>query len=78
MVADNTKDDFHHKLRKLYPELSEKEKRVATLVRLDLSSKQIGIKLNITKASVNNYRYSLRKKMNIPKEVFLYDFIKKV
>ena len=78
VVADNTKDDFYHKISKLYPELSEKEKRVATLVRLDLSSKQIGIKLNITKASVNNYRYSLRKKMNIPKEVFLYDFIKKV
>jgi len=75
-VADNTKDAFYHKLRELYPKLNEKETRVAAFVRLNLASKQIGIQLNITKASVDNYRYSLRKKMNVPKDVFLYDFIK--
>ena len=77
-VADNTKDAFYHKLRELYPELNEKETRVAAYVRLNLASKQIGIQLNITKASVDNYRYSLRKKMSVPKEIFLYDFIKKI
>jgi len=77
-IADNTKDAFYHKLRELYPKLNEKETRVAAYVRLNLASKQIGIQLNITKASVDNYRYSLRKKMNVPKEVFLYDFIKKI
>jgi len=77
-VADNTKDAFYHKLRELYPKLNEKETRVAAYVRLNLASKQIGIQLNITKASVDNYRYSLRKKMEVPKEVFLYDFIKKI
>ena len=77
-IADNTKDAFYHKLRELYPALNEKETRVAAYVRLNLASKQIGIQLNITKASVDNYRYSLRKKMSVPKEVFLYDFIKKI
>jgi len=77
-IADNTKDAFYHKLRELYPKLNERETRVAAYVRLNLASKQIGIQLNITKASVDNYRYSLRKKMNVPKEVFLYDFIKKI
>lgn len=77
-VADNTKDAFYHKLRELYPAINEKETRVAAYVRLNLASKQIGIQLNITKASVDNYRHSLRKKMNVPKDVFLYDFIKKI
>jgi len=77
-VADNTKDAFYHKLREMYPKLNEKETRVAAYVRLNLASKQIGIQLNITKASVDNYRYSLRKKMSVPKEIFLYDFIKKI
>lgn len=77
-VVDNTKDAFYHKLRELYPKLNEKETRVAAYVRLNLASKQIGIQLNITKASVDNYRYSLRKKMGVPKDVFLYDFIKKI
>ena len=77
-VVDNTRDAFYHKLRELYPKLNEKETRVAAYVRLNLASKQIGIQLNITKASVDNYRYSLRKKMGVPKDVFLYDFIKKI
>jgi len=75
-LADNTKDAFYHKLRERYPTLNEKETRVAAYVRLNLASKQIGIQLSITKASVDNYRYSLRKKMNIPKGIFLSDFLK--
>jgi len=77
-AANNTKDAFYHNLRELYPDLTEKEKRVAAFIHLNLSSKQIAIQLNITRASVDNYRYSLRKKMNMSREISLHDFIKKI
>jgi len=77
-VANNTKDAFYHNLSELYPGLTEKEKRVAAFIHLNLSSKQIAMQLNISRASVDNYRYSLRKKMNMSREVSLHDFIKKI
>jgi len=76
-VANSTKDAFYHNLSELYPGLTEKEKRVAAFIHLNLSSKQIAMQLNISRASVDNYRYSLRKKMNMSREVSLHDFIKK-
>jgi len=77
-VANNTKDAFYHNLSELYPDLTEKEKRVAAFIHLNLSSKQIAMQLNISRASVDNYRYSLRKKMNLSREISLHDFIKKI
>jgi len=77
-IADNTKDAFYHKLSELYPQLSVKEKRVAAFVRLNLTSKQIAIQQNISISSIDNYRYNLRKKMNVLKEVSLSDFLKNI
>jgi len=77
-IADNTKDAFYHKLSNLYPQLSVKEKRVAAFVRLNLTSKQIAIQQNISISSIDNYRYNLRKKMNVLKEVSLSDFLKNI
>jgi len=77
-LADNTKDAFYHKLSDLYQSLTNKEKRVAAFVRLDLSSKQIATQLNISISSIDNYRHNLRKKMNVPKEITLSNFIKRI
>lgn len=77
-IADNTKDAFYHKLSDLYPQLSVKEKRVAAFVRLNLTSKQIAIQQSISISSIDNYRYNLRKKMTVPKEVSLSDFLKNI
>jgi len=77
-LADSTKDSFYHKLSNLYQNLTNKEKRVAAFVRLDLSSKQIATQLNISISSIDNYRHNLRKKMNVPKEITLSNFIKRI
>jgi len=77
-LADSTKDSFYHKLSDLYQNLTNKEKRVAAFVRLDLSSKQIATQLNISISSIDNYRHNLRKKMNVPKEITLSNFIKRI
>ena len=73
-----TNDSFRAKIDQLYSNLNEKEKKVATMLRLGQPSKQIALQLGISAASVDNYRYNLRKKMEIPKGHSLKDFIKKI
>ncbi len=72
---DETTDSFGAKIEQLYPNLSSKEKKVAIMLRLGQTSKQIAVQLNISPASVDNYRYNLRKKMEIPKGQQLKGFI---
>ncbi|PHS05664.1 MAG: hypothetical protein COA88_11865 [Kordia sp.] len=75
---NETTNSFNHKLTNLYPYLSEKERRIATLVRLNHTSKQISLQLNITPASVDNYRSILRKKMDVQKGTSIVKFIKNI
>ena len=69
-------DSFYQKLATDYPSLTEKEIRLASLVMLQLSSKQIAQQLNVAPSSIDNYRSILRKKMNVPKEYSLSSFLK--
>lgn len=73
--VNEIKDSFFQQLKFKFPSLTEKEKRVASLVRMQLSSKQIGQQLNITPASVDNYRSVLRKKMKLTKEDSLFEYL---
>ncbi|PHS05665.1 MAG: hypothetical protein COA88_11870 [Kordia sp.] len=75
---NETTNSFNHNLTNRYPNLTEKERRIATLVRLSHTSKQISLQLNITPASVDNYRSILRKKMNVPKGASIVKFIKNI
>jgi DNA-binding CsgD family transcriptional regulator len=76
--VNETNDSFRSKIDQMYHNLSEKEKKVATMLRLGQTSKQIALQLNISAASVDNYRYTLRKKMNIPKGESLKMFIQNI
>lgn len=76
--VNETNDSFRAKIDQLYQNLSDKEKKVATMLRLGQTSKQIALQLNISAASVDNYRYTLRKKMNIPKGESLKMFIQNI
>ncbi len=67
---------FYSKLNELYPRLTNKEIRLTTLVRLNLSSKEIASILNISIKSVEMNRYRLRKKMQISSKVPLNEFIR--
>ena len=76
--VNQTNDSFRAKIEQLYTNLNDKEKKVATMLRLGQPSKQIALQLGISAASVDNYRYNLRKKMEIPKGHSLKDFINKI
>jgi DNA-binding CsgD family transcriptional regulator len=56
---------FYTKLKGLYPNLTANEIRLTSLIRLNLSSKEIASILNISLKSVEMNRYRLRKKMQI-------------
>lgn len=76
--AEEIKELFLQKIKIEFPDLTDKEIRVAILVKMQLTSKQIGQQLNITPASVDNYRSVLRRKMNIPKEKNLLEFLNEI
>ncbi len=58
---------FFKKLEQDYPDLTTQERRLAALLRLNLSSKDISGILNISPKSVDQSRYRLRKKLNLDK-----------
>ncbi len=60
-------NSFYRNLTKKYPDLTDNEKKLCSLLRLKLSSKEIASILNITPKSVEVSRYRLRKKMNFNK-----------
>mgnify|MGYP001316394953 CR=1 FL=1 len=57
--------DFRQKLSSSFPSLTEQEKRLAILLRLNLTSKEISALLGISPKSVEIARYRLRKRINL-------------
>lgn len=67
--------DFKIKLQTSFPELSEQDRKLATLIRLNLSNKEIATLLSISPKSVEVSRYRLKKKLGLDKNANLSEFI---
>lgn len=72
---NNADKDFLKKVKKVHTELTSNDLRLCAYLRLNLSSKEIAPLLNISVRSVEVKRYRLRKKMNLPHEDGLADYI---
>ena len=70
--------DFYLRLANRFPDLSENEQRLAALIRLNLSSKEIASILNISTKSVEINRHRLRKKMRLKREENLTEIVSKL
>ncbi len=57
--------EFMPSLARRCPELTPTERRVCTLIRMDLSTKDIRSILFVTTRAVESYRYRIRKKMGL-------------
>ena len=68
-------ENFDNNLRAHFNDLTNNEIRLAALLKMSLSTKEIASILNISPDSVNKARYRLRKKLNLSSEDSLYDFI---
>ena len=76
--AECLHEDFNAKLSENFPDLTQQERRLATLLRLGFSSKYIATLMNITPKSVEISRYRLRQKLGLSKGDNLVNFIKSI
>ncbi len=66
--VNSVNSSFYQKLEEHYPSLTQNEKRLTALLRLQLSSKEISSIIGISPKSVDMNRYRLRKKLNLETE----------
>jgi DNA-binding CsgD family transcriptional regulator len=78
MNIDLIHEDFFRKLKDKFPTLTENEKKLCAMLRLNLSSKEIASILNISVKSVEMNRYRLRKKLQLSGEEDLVSFLSTV
>ncbi len=76
MHINEQNSNFIHRLSDSFSTMTDNEKRLASLLRLNLSSKEIASILNISPKSVEMNRYRLRKKLKVDPKVNLSDFIR--
>ena len=69
---------FLYTLSMKYPNLSDKELKLAALVRIKLSTKRIAVLLGLSPTSIDIYRHNIRKKLGLTKETKLSDFFHKM
>jgi DNA-binding CsgD family transcriptional regulator len=67
--------DFNSKVLSNYPEVSNKDLRLMSLLKMNLSSKEIANMLNISVEGVKKARYRLRKKLNLTSDQSLQDLV---
>jgi len=75
---ESVNPEFFIKLKKKCPELTEENLRICAYIKMGLKSKDISQLLNITPKSVNTNRSRLRKKLDVPDDVELDDFLRNI
>ncbi|WNJ19031.1 tetratricopeptide repeat protein [Pontibacter sp. G13] len=70
-------DGFADQIKLVFEELTVREFRLLTLMRMKLSTKEIASMLNITPDSVNKARYRIRKKLKESTDLTLQEYIQK-
>ena len=66
---------FLRKMRQNFPELTPGDLRLAAYLKMNLSSKEIAPLLGISLRGVENKRYRLRRKMGLPNDENLVEFL---
>lgn len=75
---ETVNQDFFFKLHQRFPDLTQHEKRLASQLRLNLSSKDIASLNNISIKSVDMARYRLRKHLNLEAQENINEFLQNI
>lgn len=67
--------DFIENLQREFPEISKAELRLACLMKMNLSGKEIASMLNITQDGVKKARYRLRKRLALESDIDIQQFL---
>jgi DNA-binding CsgD family transcriptional regulator len=73
-----TYPSFRPRLKELYPELSQVEMRVCSLLRMNLKSPDIAKLLNLSVRTVENHRYNIRKKLGLDSKADIASFLAEI
>ncbi len=69
---------FYKRLKEKYPDLTENDLRVCSLVKLRFSIKEISNMLFLSPETIKSTRYRIRKKLNLSNDERLSDFLNKI
>lgn len=72
---DQVHVNFLQHLRERFPQLSANDYKLCAYLRMNLSTKEIAPLLNISVRGVEGSRYRLRRKLNLPNDANLTEFI---
>lgn len=72
---ENVHEAFLTRLKTQYPDLSPRELKLCAYLRMNISSKEIAVLMNISTRGVEISRYRLRKKLSLNRNENLTDFI---
>lgn len=75
---NNIYDGFFDRLTLTHPDLTPNEMKICAYLKLNLSSKEIAVLMNISTSSVEIARHRLRKKLNLPKEKSLVGYMSEI
>ena len=68
-------EEFLNRMKSAHPNLSPRELKLCAYLRMNITSKEISVLMNISTRGVEISRYRLRKKLNLSRETNLTDFI---
>lgn len=77
-IAENIErgqHEFYEKMRAINPSISKKELLIASLVKLEVETKEIAGILGVSGKSIRMYKYRLKKKLALDEETDLREFI---
>jgi ligand-binding sensor domain-containing protein/DNA-binding CsgD family transcriptional regulator len=72
---DKVHSDFLAEQKEKYPSITPNELKLCAYLRMNLSTKEIAQLMNISVRGVEISRYRLRKKLQIPSETSLFDYL---
>lgn len=78
LLIDKVNAQFIDKLSQLHPDLSKNEQRLASLLRIGLSTKEIASVKDSTPKTVNMARYRLRKHLSLETDESLTEYMKSI
>lgn len=78
MNVEKVNHDFFYKLEERFPDLTNTDKQLCGLIRLQLSTKDIASVRNVSPKTIEMGRYRLRKKLNLKPEEEISHFLQEI
>ncbi|MEQ9404024.1 MAG: tetratricopeptide repeat protein [Cyclobacteriaceae bacterium] len=75
MYFSQVHNNYYDELKRIHPDMTISEQRLAALVKMRLTNKEISSLLNIEARSVKMARYRLKKKLKLSEDQSLGDFL---